>query len=366
MCAPSPPPAPDYAGAATAQGQANVDAARATAKLSNPNVISPYGTQKVEYGRGIGFDQKAFDAATAKYTTDLAAYNKALAKSKNGGKGLVKPTAPVLNDFPNKVGPDQALVTQTFSPEQQALYDKSIQTKKLMGDLGVTGATALQDVVGKNLDISSAPSQRPAFDPSLLSPMPDNAEATRATVIDAMMGRVNRDFTQRQDQTNSDLIAAGIRPGTEAYSRAMMQLGQQRNDATQQAILAGGQEASRDYSMDMGRRTQGAAEQAQAFAQSDAARRQAIAEILSQRQTPLNEINALTSGAQVTNPFAAGLGYQAGANVQPAPIFDATKAKGAWDQNAYAQGVGQSNSMMSGLFSLGSAAIGAPTGTFKF
>ena len=47
--APSPPPAPDYAGAATAQGVANVESARATAKLSNPNMYTPYGTQLVSY-----------------------------------------------------------------------------------------------------------------------------------------------------------------------------------------------------------------------------------------------------------------------------------------------------------------------------
>jgi len=43
--APSPPPAPDYRGAAQEQGVANIESARATAKLSNPNMYTPYGTQ---------------------------------------------------------------------------------------------------------------------------------------------------------------------------------------------------------------------------------------------------------------------------------------------------------------------------------
>ena len=42
---PSPPPAPDYRGAAIEQGQANKAAAIAQSRLNNPNVISPYGTQ---------------------------------------------------------------------------------------------------------------------------------------------------------------------------------------------------------------------------------------------------------------------------------------------------------------------------------
>jgi len=46
---PSPPPAPDYRGAAVAQGQANIEAARATAKLGNPSFINPIGKRSVEF-----------------------------------------------------------------------------------------------------------------------------------------------------------------------------------------------------------------------------------------------------------------------------------------------------------------------------
>lgn len=46
---PSSPPAPNYAAAATAQGQANTQAAIAGAQISNPNVNTPYGSQTVSY-----------------------------------------------------------------------------------------------------------------------------------------------------------------------------------------------------------------------------------------------------------------------------------------------------------------------------
>lgn len=82
MCAPSPPPPPDYAGAAVAQGAANKEAALASSRLNNPNVNNPYGTQVWQEG-----------------ATDDA-----------------RPT-----------------LTQTFSPEQQALYDQSVQTKQMLG-----------------------------------------------------------------------------------------------------------------------------------------------------------------------------------------------------------------------------------------
>ena len=63
---PAPPPAPDYAGAAQQQGIANLEAARLTARLSNPNVITPLGGQRVTYGRPQ-FNQRAYDAAMAQY-----------------------------------------------------------------------------------------------------------------------------------------------------------------------------------------------------------------------------------------------------------------------------------------------------------
>lgn len=63
---PAPPPTPDYAGAAKEQGVANLEAARLTARLSNPNVITPLGGQRITYGRPQ-FNQRAYDAAMADY-----------------------------------------------------------------------------------------------------------------------------------------------------------------------------------------------------------------------------------------------------------------------------------------------------------
>jgi hypothetical protein len=275
MCAPSPPPAPDYAAAATAQGAANKEAAVASANLNNPNVVNPYGTQIYTPG-----------------ATDTS-----------------RPT-----------------LTQTFSPEQQALFDKSNQTKGLLGDLGIQGATALQGVIGKQLDLSGAPG------------VPGSYDTTRQSVIDAMMGRANEDYAQQTDQANSDLIAAGIRPGTKAYADRMQAIERSRNDARNQAEISGGNAASQAFSMDSQRRQQG------------------ISEILAQRQTPLNEINALMSGSQVSNPFAIP-GASQNANMAPAPVFGAAQAQNAYDMNVYNQQAASANNMMSGLFQLGSAGL---------
>ena len=273
----SPPPAPDYVGAAVAQGTANKDAAIASSRLNNPNVFNPYGTQTWQ---------------------------------ENGADG--RPT-----------------LTQTLSPEQQALYSQSMQTKGLLGDLGTQGATALKGVIGNQLDLSGA------------SAAPGSAQQTRQNTFDAMMSRVNEDTTNQRDQKDSDLIAAGIRPGTKAYDDAQNLIGRQYNDARQQALLGSGQEAQRDFGMDTQRR------------------KDAIAETLLGRQTPLNEINALMSGSQVSNPFAVP-GAAQNSNIAPAPLFGAAQAQGAADMNAYNAQAAGNNAMMSGLFSLGGAAMGSP------
>lgn len=332
------PDSPDYAALAKEQGVANLSAARATAKLNNPNIINPYGTQTVTYGSGPPtFDAQGYDAAFKSYQDALTKYN-----SQSGSSGLYglsgvpgsnslnrgpAPVAPDKNSFYRTSGdPDVGTVTQTLSPAEQAIYDKGVTTRTNIGDAGITGSEYLKDVIGNRVDFSDAPNA------------PVSANQRRDDVVNAMMTRVDEDTANSREQANSQLIAAGIRPGTKAYDDRMNLIQRGYNDSRQQALLAGGQEATRDFGMDQ------------------AARKDYIAELLAQRQIPLNEITALQSGSQVNNPFANNLGYQAGANVAPAPVFQAGQAQGQADLNAFNAQQAGSNNMMSGLFSLGAAA----------
>lgn len=359
MCAPSPPAAPNYIGAAQQQGLNNIETARTQGKINNPNVINPYGTQTVEWG--TGFDQAGYDSAVAKYNADKAAYDKAYNIWNKGGNyepGLLEnfPGSSMLRDIPviggllggdtrgpregpfdlkapkgvdrnaYIINPDQATIRQQFSPEQQTIYDQQVRVKQLLGGLGEQGATALQGVVGKSLDFSGIPS------------MPGDAEATRNKVIDAMMSRVNQDTDIARDNTNSDLIAAGIRPGSTAYDNKMHLIDRAYNDARNQAFLASGQEASRDFGMDSERR------------------RQAITELLAQRQVPLNEITALMSGSQVQNPFAIP-GYGGGGQVQPAPLYSAQNVMAGYNTDLYNAQAAQAGNMQGGLVGLGGTAL---------
>ncbi len=351
MCAPSPPPAPDYTGAANAQGAANLEAARATGRMNNPNVNNPYGTQTVTW-----------DGDT-----------------------------PTLN--------------QTLSPTEQGIYDTNAANRTGLGNLAGQGIDSLRGLIGSQLDFSGAPQAGTALDiNSILGKMPTalipgglptmptaytgsgGYDAVRQKVMDAMMGRANTDIGNQQSQIQSDLVARGLTPGSKGFETEMDRLNRERVDARQQAELAGGNAAQQALGMDlssqgqqfaqgMGIRQQAQGEQGQQFAQSgqlaqllqslqgqsfgqtDALRKQFISELLTKRQMPLNEITALMSGSQVSNPFAVP-GYAQNANVAPPPLFGATQAQGAWDQNAYNQNVGSYNNMMSGLFKLGGAGIG--------
>lgn len=276
---PNAPASPDYNTAAQQQYQANLEAAIAGHNLSNPNIVNPYGT--VTY-------------------TD--------------------PTTPG----------GRPTMTQTLSPEQQALYEKQVQMQGLLGDLGIQGTNYLQGAVGKDLDLSGA------------TPMPGSAADTRERVYQAMMARANQDFNKQREDTESNLYARGMAPGSKGYTQRMDQVDRMINDYRNQAYLAGGTEAQRDYNMDMGRR------------------QQSLSEILAKRQIPFNEVMSLKTGAQVSNPFSLP-GYS-GSQVAPAPIFGAAQAQGAWDQNIYNQQVGTHNQMLEGMFGLGQAGASAAGG----
>jgi len=81
-----------------------------------------------------------------------------------------------------------------------------------------------------------------------------------------------------------------------------------------------------------------------------------MVQALQQRGLPLNEITALMSGSQITNPQFQG--YQ-GSSVAPAPVFAAAQAQGQAGQNLYNAQVGAQNAQTSGLFGLGGAALNA-------
>jgi hypothetical protein len=207
--------------------------------------------------------------------------------------------------------------TQTLSPDQQKLQDMQNSMSLQYGGLGQQA-----------IDTARGLFSNPTIDESKLAQMPQNAGQTTQ---DAMMARLQPQTDRENQQSDAQLANQGITQGSEAYNNAKTQLGQTQNDRFNQAALAG-------VTTDMQARNQGIANQSAMMNQ------------------PLNMINALRTGSQVTGQNYVNPAQQQG--VAGADYLGAASAQGTYDQGIYNAQQGSQNGMNSGLFGLGSAAIG--------
>lgn len=269
---PSPPPAPDYRGAAVAQGQANIDAARATAKLGNPSFINPLGRRDVDFRQG-----------------------------------------------------DEVFITDTLTPLGQTRLDQEQRIGTQLGGIAEQGLTEVGKGLGTPFDLSQV---------SDITTQP--TVAGRDAISNAIMAREQPLLDAERQAMQTDLLVRGHNPGGIAFEGAMDQLDRKENDLRLASILAAGGEQSRLYGLQAGERGRGIQEQA--FL----------------RSLPLSEVNALRTGNQPMLPQFQG--YQ-GATIAPPNILGATGMQHQAAMNNYNQQMAQAGNNMSGLFSLGSAAI---------
>lgn len=177
----SPPPTPDYKGAAMEQGAANLEAARATARLSNPNTYTPYGTQLISYE----------------------------------------------GDIPT--------IRQTLTPTAQKTLEAQQGVQLSLANLGQKGADTASSVLDKPFSFGG-PEVQTSLDTSQIAKMPVNAGMTGQ---EAIMKRLEPSLARQRTSTETNLINQGLRPGTEAYDNAIRSLGEQETDARTQAVVQG-------------------------------------------------------------------------------------------------------------------------------
>lgn len=298
MGKPKPPESPNFAAAAEAQGVANQEAARQSAKYSNPWISTPYGSQTVDWSGNLSGD------------------------------------------------PEVPFVHQTLTPTGQASVEQQQQAELGLASTANEQTQAIRGLLNTPFNFSATPQQ--SLDTSQIAKMPVNAGTTAQQAI---LSRLAPQQARNRQSVETQLINQGLRPGGEAYDNAIRLLGEQENDQLTQAALHG-------IGVDMGANQQGFNQALQSGTFGNTAIQQALAQALTQRDVPINEITALLSGSQVQNPQFPG--YQ-GTNVAPSPLFAGTQAQGAWDMDQYAQQVAQRNGLLGGLFGLGSAGV---TGLF--
>ena len=154
----SAPKAPDYAEQARVQGESNVEAARTASKLSNPNMITPYGSQTVTYG-DTAFDQAGYDAAMAGYQE----------------RSLAAPKAPNRADFNqdyttdsfDQSGYDTAMSGYNENAAERARLEGNKPDHTWSRSQVATRANqlaGLQDIAAPNRDAFSSSTQNTGFD----------------------------------------------------------------------------------------------------------------------------------------------------------------------------------------------------------
>jgi hypothetical protein len=161
--------------------------------------------------------------------------------------------------------------TQSLNPQQQRLLDLQNQASIGLGELS-----------GKGLGYVSNMIDQP-FSTSGLGAMPINAGEQYQ---DAMLRRLAPTLDQQRSSLETKLVNQGIPMGSEAYNRAMMQQSQRENDLLNSAITSG-------------------------FGVGLQARQRGFEELAYQRNEPINTLNAVRSGAQVTGPSFVNSAQQA-------------------------------------------------------
>ena len=209
--------------------------------------------------------------------------------------------------------------TQSLAPEQQRLLDLQNQTSLGLGNLAGKGLGYVENMLNTPFDTSK---------------LPQTGVNAGEDMTQSIMRRLQPQLQQEQKSFDATMANQGIPVGSEAYENAKRMFDQRQNDKLVSSVIQGTQTGLQ-------------------------ARQQGFSEAGYLRNEPLNTLNAVRTGSQVTSPtfvnapqqaFTGGTDYlgaqQAGYNAQ----MGAANA-----QNA------ANSSFTSGLMglggSLGSAAI---------
>jgi len=241
--------------------------------------------------------------------------------------------------------------TQGLTPELQSLLNKQTAIQGGRADLAGGLVGRMQDEFGTpmNWDGLTPLQSTPQTQLTLPQGGIDNPYQTRDRAENAVysqaMSRLEPQFNSRRNALEIKLRNQGLSPGDEAYNSQMQSLGQQENDARNQALWsatdAGRAESGqmfdqmRDRSQTMfgqalGSNQQNFGQNMEAANYANQIRQQQMTEQMQQRGFSLNEINALLSGSQVSTPQMPN--FSQAEQAQPAQIYQAAQDQYNSDQ----------------------------------
>ena len=206
--------------------------------------------------------------------------------------------------------------TQKLAPEQQQLLDIQNQTSLGLGSLAGQGLGYVENMLAKPFDTSQI--AQTGINPG-------------ETMQDSIMRRLQPQIAQGRESLQAQLANQGVVPGTEAYNRAMTQQNQRENDAMTSAVINGTQTGLQ-------------------------ANQQGFQQLGYMRNEPINTLNAVRTGSQVSSPnFVNNIAQQA--TTQGADLLGAATAQGNYNTASNNASSAAGSNLTSGLLGLGGAAM---------
>ena len=188
---------------------------------------------------------------------------------------------------PDPSNPDKWNANVALAPGQQQLLDQ--QNKTSMGLAG------LQDSATARVGSSLGQGMPGVYQGNDNHATAYNPQADTNNATELMNSRLLPQQQRDSAALDTQLANQGLAPGSAAYSTAKTLLGQTQNDAKNQAALTGinlgMSQNAQTFGQNMNQNAQGMAQQGQQYQQAFA-----------NRNAPINELNAIRSGSQVTNP----------------------------------------------------------------
>lgn len=192
--------------------------------------------------------------------------------------------------------------TTALNAGEQGIYDTGVQTRQNLANIGSSQSSKIGALLNTPFDLS----------------------ASRDTKIaDLQKTFLDPQWNEQQEAKKTELFNAGVRPGTEAYDHAMRDFSTNKQRAYDQSYLDA-------YNTG----TQSA---------------------LTERNQPINEISALLSGSQVSQP---SFGSTPSPGVAPTDYLGAVQQSLGQQNVGYNADVATTQGINAGLFSLGSSALG--------
>lgn len=193
--------------------------------------------------------------------------------------------------------------TTALNPGEQSIYDTGVQTRQNLGNIGASQSEKIGNLLNTPFDINASRDSK---------------------IADIQKTFLDPQWNEAYESKKNELMNSGVRPGSAAYDHAMRDFSTNKQRAYDTAYLD-------SYN-----------------AGNTAA--------LTERNQPINEISALLSGSQVSQPNFTNT---------PTPGVAPTDYIGAVNQSLAQQNVGfnaenqRYMGMMNGLFGLGKTALGA-------